>query len=183
MKTLMMISLCLILSSILADPVSAGQRYGVEPRPIRHDTQARVIRVEPIVESVQFAEPYEECRLENTRYLRGRHASATPLIIGGIFGGLLGNQIGRGNGNTAATIAGIVLGSSIAHDLDASNHRRGGYSRPVEICETRYSYRHENQIVGYHVTYYYRGRTYRTRTDHYPGAYIAVQARRYQPRW
>ena len=183
MKTLMKISLGLILSCFLTAPVSAGHRYGFEQRPFRHHDQARVTHVEPIVETVQVAEPYEECRFENTRYPRGRHASATPMIIGGIFGGLLGNQIGRGNGNTAATIAGVVLGSSIAHDLDASNHRRGGYGRPAEICETRYSYHYEEQIVGYHVTYYYRGRTYHTRSDRHPGSHITIQARRYQPGW
>jgi len=178
MKTKMKIILGLSLSCLLIPPVSADHRYGFEPRPFRRHDQARVTRVVPIVETVQVAEPYEECQIENTHYPRS-HVSATPMIIGGIFGGLLGNQIGRGNGNTAATIAGVVLGSSIAHDLDAGNHRRGGYGRPVEICETSYSYRYEEQIVGYHVTYYYRGRTYHTRSDHHPGAYLAIQARRY----
>lgn len=179
MKTLMKITLGLLLGCLLIPTVSADHRYGFDPRPIRRHDQARVIRVVPIVERVRVVEPYEECRLENRRYPRGRHASATPMILGGILGGLVGNQIGRGNGNTAATIAGVVLGSSIAQDLDADNHRRGGYGRPVEICETNYSHRYVEQIVGYHVTYYYRGRTYHTRSDHHPGAYITVQSRRY----
>lgn len=180
MKTLMKISLGLLLSCLLIPPVSADHRYGYEPRPFRRHDQARVIRVVPIVERVQVAVPYEDCRYENRRYPRDRYASATPMILGGIFGGLVGSQIGRGNGNTAATIAGVVLGSSIANDMEVNNHRRrGGYGRRGEICDTGYSYRYEEQIVGYDVTYYYRGRTYHTRSDRHPGAYIDIQARRY----
>lgn len=180
MKTLMKITLGLLLSLLLIPTVSAEHRYGSEQRQYRRHDQARVIRVVPIVERVRVAVPYEDCRYDNRRYPRDRHASATPIILGGILGGLVGNQIGRGNGNTAATIAGVVLGSSIANDMEVNNHRRrGSYGRPVEICDTGYSYRYEEQIVGYHVTYYYRGRTYHTRSDHHPGAYITVQSRRY----
>ena len=42
--------------------------------------------------------------------------SATNEIIGAIFGGAIGNQFGEGDGKDAMTLAGIILGASLAHD-------------------------------------------------------------------
>ena len=42
--------------------------------------------------------------------------SATNEIIGAIFGGVIGNQFGGGDGKDAMTLAGIILGASLAHD-------------------------------------------------------------------
>ena len=42
--------------------------------------------------------------------------SATNEIIGAIFGGAIGNQFGDGDGKDAMTLAGIILGASLAHD-------------------------------------------------------------------
>ena len=42
--------------------------------------------------------------------------SATNEIIGAIFGGAIGNQFGQGDGKDAMTLAGIILGASLAHD-------------------------------------------------------------------
>jgi len=36
------------------------------------------------------------------------------LLLGGAAGGIVGHQIGKGKGNTAATIGGVLLGSAIA---------------------------------------------------------------------
>jgi len=38
-------------------------------------------------------------------------------IIGAIAGGIIGNQVGGGNGKTAATALGAVLGSRVATDV------------------------------------------------------------------
>ena len=44
------------------------------------------------------------------------NGSATNEIIGAIFGGAIGNQFGEGDGKDAMTLAGILLGASLAHD-------------------------------------------------------------------
>jgi uncharacterized protein YcfJ len=167
----------LMLAFAITSPVFAGHRHANERGPFRHFDQAKVSHVEPIIEIVEVAAPYQTCRIEKVYSSGNPRHSNTPEIVGGIFGGLLGSQIGRGNGKTAATIAGVVLGSSIAHDMEKQHAYRSGYGRSVEVCETRYSYRSEERIVGYHVTYHYYGRTYHTRRDSDPGTHISIQSR------
>jgi len=62
------------------------------------------------------------------------NGSATNEIVGGIIGGAIGNKFGKGDGQDAATLAGILLGASLAHDSDASN---SGYTTNC-YYETRY---------------------------------------------
>jgi uncharacterized protein YcfJ len=44
------------------------------------------------------------------------HFSATNEIFGGILGGAIGNQFGGGSGKKVMTVAGALLGASIAND-------------------------------------------------------------------
>ena len=62
-------------------------------------------------------EPYdvEVCKQVQVRQSTG-DGSATNEIIGAIFGGAIGNQFGEGDGKDAMTLAGILLGASLAHD-------------------------------------------------------------------
>ena len=62
--------------------------------------------------------------------------SATNEIIGAIFGGAIGNQFGEGDGKDAMTLAGIILGASLAHDDELAQ----GPGVLVTKCyyETRY---------------------------------------------
>ncbi len=134
---------------------------------------ARVIRADPIYETVEVSRPVRECWTERVVH-RGRRANSyTGAIAGGIIGGVLGNRIGRGDGRTVLTVAGDLLGASIGHDLSA---RRG---RPrisrEERCELVDHYDQEEQIVGYRVKYRYNGQTFFTRTREHPGRRIRVR--------
>jgi uncharacterized protein YcfJ len=62
-------------------------------------------------------EPYDVEVCKRVRQGTGvGDGSATNEIIGAIFGGAIGNQFGEGDGKDAMTLAGILLGASLAHD-------------------------------------------------------------------
>jgi uncharacterized protein YcfJ len=148
---------------------------------------ARVVRVDPIIETYDEPVSREVCRDEPVEYYEPRYVyepgyrrdNTGATILGAIVGGALGNTVGKGDGRKAATVAGAVIGGSVAaHNA----RRRGGYvdaggsvRRDYEQrCEVRTDYRTEEQVVGYDVTYDYHGRIGHTRTDAHPGERIRV---------
>lgn len=146
--------------------------------PNRHFDYAEVKHVQPIYESYTRKIPREECWVETVHYERETpHRSATPTIVGGIVGAAVGNRLGHSKRNKqVGAVAGAVLGASIGHDI---SRRRGDRHtvtevRDVERCETRYQHKTEKRIVGYDVTYKYRGDRYYTTMDHHPGKRIKV---------
>jgi uncharacterized protein YcfJ len=177
MKTIIKFLLIFTAAVSITGPVFAGHKYTGKHRSPGFDARAKVTRVVPIIETVEIAVPHQVCRIERLHHTHYRHHSNTPEIVGSIVGGLLGSQIGRGGGRTAATIAGVVLGGSIAHDLTSRSIRRTPYGRNVEVCETRYSYRYEERITGYRVSYRHRGKIYQTRREHHPGTHISILVR------
>lgn len=153
---------------------------------------AKVISVDPVYESYQVNKPVEHCYDEQVRvrddhrYDRryGRHDSKTPEIVGGIIGGAIGNRIGKKGGGKArdvATVVGAVLGGSIARDVKHKNRhqRERRYNRDryetVQRCETRDSYTTRQELVGYDVSYKYRGNVFHSQLDQHPGDRIKVK--------
>jgi len=136
---------------------------------------ARVVRADPLYESVEVAVPVRECWTETVTRGGRNHGSYTAPIAGGIVGGLVGNRLGRGHrsGRTALTVAGTLLGASIGNDIRATSYRRPGIER-VRRCETVDHYEEQQQLVGYRVEYRYEGQTFTTRTSEHPGEYIRV---------
>lgn len=141
---------------------------------------ARVVDVDPIYRQVSIESPRQECweeirEVRTVQYAEPR--SKGPMILGGIIGGVLGHQIGSGRGNDVATVAGTLIGASVAQD--AAVRRAGGYSVPreqvVERCVTRVSHHYEERIDGYEVTYKLHGREYTTRMPYDPGERIRVR--------
>lgn len=168
------------LSLALAGAASA-QSYRGEDRYIgdaEYDW-ARVVRVDPIIETYDAPVERDVCRNQPVEYYEPRYAYRSGdrrdgtggALLGAIIGGALGNQVGKGDGRRAATIAGALIGGSVGHDRAS----RGGYRQSSEqVCETRVDYRRDEQVVGYNVEYEYHGRTYTTRTDAHPGDRIQV---------
>lgn len=148
---------------------------------------ARVVDVQPIVESVQVSEPVEKCWTESqpvqnsysnsySNSGNGGYNSVTPNIVGAIIGGVIGNQFGSGSGKGVATVAGAVLGGSVANDIKYQNRYSGsttGY-RNVERCELTQQQHREERIVAYDVSYRYNGKVFHTQMDHRPGDEIKV---------
>jgi uncharacterized protein YcfJ len=171
-------ALGLALGSAVAGPVAAdhgGSEYD----------WARVVRVDPIIDSRDEPVYRDECREVPVEYYepryayrRGRGDGAGGALLGAIIGGAIGNQIGSGDGRRAATAAGVIIGAQAGYDsatrgryVESGARVRRGYE---ERCETRTEYRREERVVGYDVEYEYNGRTYRTQTDAHPGDRIRV---------
>ena len=146
---------------------------------------AKVIDVQPVYDQVAVAEPRRVCWNEPVTYVSGpryapyRRAGETPEVVGGIIGGLIGNQFGHGDGRAAATFAGFALGSAVARDNNRRYH--DGYAPRVERtvterrCEQRSDYRRERQLVGYDVTYDYKGVIGHSFSERQPGTEIRVR--------
>lgn len=148
---------------------------------------ARVVSVDPIIETVREPVERQVCRDEPVEvyepryvYRDGRHRDPTgATVLGAIIGGALGNTVGRGDGRRAATIAGAVIGGAIGHD---SAHRGryvesgGRYrTRHESRCQVETDWTEDERVVGYDVAYRYNGRVYHTQTDHHPGERIRVE--------
>lgn len=137
---------------------------------------AKVVSAEPIYRTVEITRPERHCWDEEVEHYRSGDRGYTGTVLGGIIGGVVANRVSRhhGHGDRVATVAGALLGSAIGHDL--SRERRGGYSTTsVERrCEVTQQTTYEEQLVGYDVTYRYRGRLFTTRTKEHPGKRIPV---------
>ena len=153
---------------------------------------AKVVDAVPVIETYQVNQPVEQCWDErvsrrdsrydrrNDRHSDRRYNSRTPEVLGAIIGGVLGNRFGHGDGRKIATVAGAVLGSQVGRDAKQHNrkHRSNRYDRgyeTVQRCELRDSYVTEERIVGYDVSYRYRGNVFQTQMPNRPGKKIKVK--------
>lgn len=141
---------------------------------------ARVVNVEPIYKYTRYRprdcdDGYHRDRRNN--YPRRHLSENTSTITGAIIGGVIGNQFGDGRGKTAMTIAGTVLGGSVARD--SYRNRPLGHSRDnrdqCRYVDDRNDYRNTRNIDGYRVTYRYNGQLFTTTMDHDPGRRIPVE--------
>ncbi len=117
-------------------------------------------------------------------------------LLGGLIGGALGNSVGKGDGRKATTIAGAVAGYAIAgavqrdnrydrsygnYDRDHGYWNNSGYGYGDQgyyndtRCEVDTDYRRDRRVVGYDVTYDYRGRIQHVRSVVDPGSRIRVR--------
>lgn len=171
----------LLIAGVGVMPLAnAGHR---EVRPVydgvRYDT-AQVVDVEPIVRQVTVSTPERECWEEQVTYSRPyrEHKNvAGNMILGGILGGVIGSRFGGGHGRDIATVAGTLIGASVAHD--AANRRAAAHSRPETVTEHTCRVNHvrtvEERIDAYRVTYRYQGETYVTRMPYDPGDSLRVR--------
>ena len=171
LKTVGVIALSVGLG--LSGIANAGPRWD---RDRGFEDSAKVIDAKPIYERVTVAIPEERCwREPNYRQVYRNNDSYTAPILGAIVGGVVGNRFGGGSGKTALTVAGSLLGASIANDVT----RNDGSYRVREVrgerrCEVTERHETHDEIVGYDVTYRYKGHVYRTRMDHDPGKFVPV---------
>jgi len=139
--------------------------------------QARVIKADPLYETIQVARPVTECWTERvTRHDPRRGAYIAP-IAGGILGGVVGHQFGKGRGKTALTVAGTLLGASLGRGYSTAQHRPRPRVENVQQCKTVNRYERAQHLVGYRVKYSYEGQTHYTQTTEHPGEFIPVRVR------
>ena len=123
---------------------------------------ATVTSVEKVYKQYQVKEPYQECYIKETLQNQG-DGSATNEIMGAILGGAIGNKMGKGEGKEVMTLAGIVLGASLANDAEKEKST-GQVVVSQEVCETKVRTIFEQRLDHYLVHIMYEGRelTYTT---------------------
>ena len=183
LKLAMACLLVAVVGTAAADPGKRGS--GVD--------YARVVDVAPIVQRVRVAPPARECWQE-TEYQTIRHETRSyapaqrrpntvvPTLAGGIIGGVIGHQFGSGSGQDAMTAVGALVGASMGNraaynQSAAASRARVEYEEvPVTVarCQESTSYREEERIDGYRVTYVYAGREECTTRASDPGTSIPV---------
>ena len=117
---------------------------------------ATVVSVDKVYKQVRVEETYQECYIKETVQNNG-DGSATNEIIGGVIGGAIGNQFGDGSGKDIMTLAGILMGASIANDAEkaAANGKQTIVSQ--EVCEKKVRQKIEKRLSNYKVTVDYNG--------------------------
>lgn len=159
----------LIIGGLLATSMLAAQAESF------NDT-ARVRSVAPEYERVSV--PHKECSSEWVSETREVPAERQygGAVIGGLAGALIGNQVGKGHGREAATAVGAVVGALTGDNLD-NRGRTGGYVEevPREIKRCRTVEDVQTRLMGYRVSYEYRGQQYTTFMDEQPGKTIPVR--------
>ncbi len=138
----------------------------------RHFDYARVTHAKPIYQTVSRRVPVEKCHIETVRV--DRHHNDGRTLVGGLVGAAVGHKLGdKRHQKNVGALAGAIIGASIAESTKHDHgHRR---YRDVERCSTRYDVERHRELIGYDVTYRYRGESYFTRTDSHPGERIRVK--------
>ena len=117
---------------------------------------ASVVSVDKVYKQVRVEEPYKECYIKETVQNSG-DGSATNEIIGGIIGGAIGNQFGEGDGKEVMTLAGILMGASIANDAEKAAAKGTQTVVSQEVCENKVRQKIEKRLSHYKVTVDYNG--------------------------
>lgn len=117
---------------------------------------ATVTSIEKVYKQYMTEEPYQECYIKETLQNTG-DGSATNEIMGAILGGAIGNQFGEGEGKDVMTLAGIVLGASMANDAEKANST-GQVVVSQEVCETKVKKSIERRLSHYLINISYEGR-------------------------
>ncbi|WP_020405888.1 glycine zipper 2TM domain-containing protein [Hahella ganghwensis] len=183
MKAAKFTALALALS--LSLPVLAHHKPGHHNGPKRpHGSvvYARVMDVEPIVNTREQRVPVENCWTEQVRHeehVPGKNQNYTGTVLGGVIGGAVGHAVGHKKRNKQVGAAvGALLGAAIGHDV-SQRSSTGSYNKVYYTnerrCDTTYDVSYYDETVGYWVTYQYDGQEYRTRMDQAPGDRIRVR--------
>lgn len=132
---------------------------------------AKVISVEEKYRDHTIRTPYQDCYIQEYYERQGDDGSATNELFGGIIGGAIGNQFGKGSGKDALTVAGALLGASIAND----NERGSDTLKTKEVCKTKYHTETQSRLSHYQVKYEYEGRTFTYKSKRRPQDALTVR--------
>lgn len=134
--------------------------------------RARVIDVDPVYRNGRVQpSSYEQCWDEPRRVSRSDRRAGS--LLGAVVGGVIGYKVGgkhRHNRRSGAAV-GAVLGSALGKNVASNKHRN---SRHCETVYSRDDYG-SRDIVGYNVTYKYKGKRFETFTNYRPGRYIDLR--------
>ena len=119
---------------------------------------ATVTSIEKVYKQYRTEEPFQECYIQETLQNQG-DGSATNEIVGAILGGAIGNKLGENseNAKNVMTLAGIVLGASMANDAEKANSSVQVVVSQ-EVCETKVKTSYKRRLSHYLVHIDYEGR-------------------------
>ena len=106
-----------------------------------YDVKGKIVDIQPIFTKVSQQVPTQQC-YEEDRYVGGGSTAA-----GAIIGGAIGNQFGEGDGKTAMTVLGAILGA------DTANRNANGHVERVTVCDTVYAEQAGTVVNEYEITY------------------------------
>ncbi|MEY4763022.1 MAG: hypothetical protein RLZZ200_2878 [Pseudomonadota bacterium] len=140
---------------------------------------AEVVDVKPLRET--RTESREECRdvpvtVRDTP--RDGHRIA-GTAIGAVVGGVLGHQVGGGRGRDLATVAGAAAGGYAGNRVQKEYQDRRSHTEMHRDC--RLVDVPQSVVVGYEVTYRFKGETGTLRMDRRPGERILVKDGQWVP--
>lgn len=143
----------------------------------------RVEHVEPVYKYFEHRIPHETCWNDTVRVDRPRqshHDSTTSTLVGGVIGGAIGHAVGHGKSNKKlGAVVGSVIGMSVGRDIgerkqEKHRHHDTPIYKEVERCDVRYTTKRDERLVGYDVTYKYKGERYTTFMQEHPGKRIRL---------
>ena len=137
----------------------------------RYTDSAKVVSVKEVYRDHTIKQPYEDCYVQKYRQRVSGDGSATNELFGGLIGGAIGNQLGKGSGKKVMTVAGALLGASIANDDERRDYRTVN----KQVCETKYTHSTEHRFSHYLVRYKYNDRVYSYTTGNRPDTNIRVR--------
>lgn len=176
------ISVVLLAAVVL--PAWAGHNNERYPEPVYDNTQykyAKVVDVQAVIEIVQIPENRQVCRQQPVQRRVAEYRSPAPVILGAIVGGVIGNQLSRGHGHghgnnrAVATFSGAAIGGMVAGGIQYNRYPPKYYTENVQVCSTETSWRSEERIVAWDVSWKYHGQIYHSRMDEPPGNRIRVR--------
>ena len=176
-------AIALLLLGLLHPLASASpdkhRKYSDHDR--HHTRYAKVIFVRPVYRTVQVQQPILDCQHQNIRHSRVtivHQHSPGRIIMGGVLGGIVGHELGNAHNRDVTTLAGIVIGSAIAHNTSPISYDTEHYRNdPQSYCRERVSIVEQQKLIGYKVKYKYRGDVFTTHTQYHPGKRIEIQHR------
>ena len=177
-----------ILLAAVVLPAWAGHNNGRYPEPVYDNAQykyAKVVDVQPVTEIIQIPENRQVCRQQPVQRQVAEYRSPAPVIFGAIVGGVIGNQLARGHGHgyghghgnnrAAATLAGAAVGGMVAGGIQYNRYPPRYYTQNVQVCSTETSWRSEERVIAWDVSWKYHGQIYHSRMDEPPGDRIRVR--------
>ena len=94
-------------------------------------------------------------------------------LVGSIIGGVIGNQFGGGNGKTAMTVLGVIVGGNMAN---GTSNNQGGSTRQT-ICDEVPQYSTKTTVVGWNVSYQFENQIHHIQMAQDPGQYVTLKTR------
>jgi uncharacterized protein YcfJ len=144
----------------------------------RFERQARVVRVEPVIEVLRGWGGGQECRWGVRQQEQAgavvvrRGPDPGAALVGGLIGAAIGHEAFERGDRGLGTVAGAVIGGAIGGELGARREPEvylAPRRYPEAHCEARPVEHWRRQVVGYRVTYWRDGRLFSTQLPYDPG--------------